>query len=216
MPSAPSLLAGPSRALQSDLPVRAGIWFRSPRAKPRGGSFKYLNMRIDWYLDRALSSRRPARGLTDGYDRPLEPGAGQAEGGRARGRRAVSGPGQPDRAQTSRERRQIAGISAGRALGQRRKKGGSLAQDRRHEEGRGGQGGQHGAHQPTRRPGLGPDGGLEPPLLLRDLEQRVLHLAERTELLLDVPELPEPALDLVGATHELDMTPLELRLDRDQ
>ena len=65
-------------------------------------------------------------------------------------------------------------------------------------------------------PRLGDDGGLEPVLLLRDLEQGFLQLAQCAELLFDVPELGQALLDLIRAADELDMTALELGLDRHQ
>ena len=62
----------------------------------------------------------------------------------------------------------------------------------------------------------GDDRRLESSLLFGNLEQRLLELAQRAELLLDVPELRQSLLDLLGSTHEIDMTAFELGLHGDQ
>ena len=72
------------------------------------------------------------------------------------------------------------------------------------------------ADQPADRAVLGVDRGLESALLLGDLGEGLLKLAEGAELLFDVPELGEALLDLVGAANEVNVAAFELGLDGDE
>ncbi len=90
------------------------------------------------------------------------------------------------------------------------------AEEERDRERRDGEREDDAPDEPAQDPGLGDEGGFEAALLFCDLEDGFLELAQRAELLLDVPELGQALLDLIGASDEVDMAALELGLDGDE
>ena len=98
----------------------------------------------------------------------------------------------------------------------RRRRSGSLAQDGGHDEGGSGQGEEDTADQPAENLCLRHHRGFQAFLLLGNLQQRFLKFTQRAELFLDVPELGQSLLDVIGAPDQLGMAALQFGLDGDE